>query len=53
MGEIGCFRCYVLRKVSIVIVSGVVGVILGSVVVAAVPVVVMSVVVVVVVVVFI
>ena len=48
MGEIGCFSCYVLRRVSIVVVSGVVGVILGSVVVAvAVPVVVMSVIVIV------
>ena len=44
MGEIGCFSCYVL--VSIVIVSGVVGVVLSSVVAAAVHVVVMSVVVV-------
>lgn len=47
MGEIGCFSCYVLRRVSIVIGSGVVGVILASVVAVAVPVVVMSVVVVV------
>ena len=47
MGEIGCFSCYVLRRVSIVVVSGVVGVLSSVVVAVAVPVVVMSVVVVV------